>query len=94
MIQLSATELVRLLNPLLYHEGNVTTFTSISIDSRTLKSGDIFIAIEGLHFDGHNYIKQALKKGASCLIISKKSSLKPPQNTTSLLVSFFTVSES
>ncbi len=40
----------------------------ISIDSRTIKKGDTFIAIKGNNFDGHDFIGQALSKGCSCVI--------------------------
>jgi UDP-N-acetylmuramoyl-tripeptide--D-alanyl-D-alanine ligase len=35
-----------------------------SIDSRTLNPGDLFIAIAGERFDGHDYVEAALEKGA------------------------------
>ncbi len=35
-----------------------------SIDSRTLNPGDLFIAIAGEHFDGHEYVQAAMEKGA------------------------------
>ena len=38
--------------------------SSISIDSRTLKKGDFFVPLKGESFDGHNFIDEALKKGA------------------------------
>ena len=41
-----------------------------SIDSRTLKSGEVFIAIKGINLNGHRFIKDALKKGAVCIIFS------------------------
>jgi UDP-N-acetylmuramoyl-tripeptide--D-alanyl-D-alanine ligase len=41
---------------------------SISLDSRSLKKGDVFIAIPGEKFDGHTYITDTLRKGASCVI--------------------------
>ena len=40
-----------------------------SIDSRTLNAGDLFIAIAGEHFDGHNYVESALEKGAVGAIV-------------------------
>lgn len=40
----------------------------ISIDSRTIKKGDTFIAIKGNNFDGHDFIEQALRKDCSCVI--------------------------
>jgi UDP-N-acetylmuramoyl-tripeptide--D-alanyl-D-alanine ligase len=38
--------------------------TGISIDSRSLAPGDLFVALKGPAFDGHDYIAQALDKGA------------------------------
>ena len=40
-------------------------------DSRTLKRGDIFIALKGEVFDGNDFIQEALDKGASCVIFDK-----------------------
>ena len=39
-----------------------------SIDSRTIRPGQVFIAIRGKNFDGHDFIAAAIKKGASCII--------------------------
>lgn len=44
----------------------------ISIDSRSLKRGDAFIAIKGDRFDGHDFIDAAIKKGACCLITQRE----------------------
>ena len=43
----------------------------VSIDSRTLTPGDLFFAIIGTHFDGHNFIIEALNKGASGVVVCK-----------------------
>ncbi len=47
---------------------------TFSIDSRTICKGDIFIALEGTTVDGHQFINEALQKGARGIIahISKK----------------------
>ena len=56
---------------------NIKNFkvTGFSIDSRSLKKGDLFCALKGKNHDGHDYLFQAYKKGASCFLISdsKKS---------------------
>ncbi|MDV7340039.1 UDP-N-acetylmuramoyl-tripeptide--D-alanyl-D-alanine ligase [Terasakiella sp. A23] len=44
--------------------------TGISIDSRSVEKGDLFIAIKGPSFDGHDYVKSALMAGASAAIVS------------------------
>lgn len=44
----------------------------ISTDTRTIKGGELFIALKGPNFDGHDYIQQALDKGAiACLVQTK-----------------------
>ncbi len=43
--------------------------TGISIDSRTVAAGDLFIALKGPSFDGHGYVVEALKKGAAAAIV-------------------------
>ena len=45
-----------------------TVFNGVSIDSRTVSPNDIFIALHGKNFDGHNYINEAINKGASAVI--------------------------
>ncbi|WP_276206989.1 UDP-N-acetylmuramoyl-L-alanyl-D-glutamate--2,6-diaminopimelate ligase [Natranaerobius trueperi] len=43
----------------------------ISYDSRDIKKGEIFVCIKGVTDDGHNYIQDAIEKGASCIIVDK-----------------------
>lgn len=43
---------------------------SVSIDSRTIKAGDLFVALVGERFDGHEFIDQVADK-ASGLVVSK-----------------------
>ncbi len=44
------------------------SFTGISIDSRSIKEGELFIALKGTRFDGHDFIKEALSKGSGEII--------------------------
>jgi len=46
----------------------------ISIDSRTLISGDLFFAIIGPNFDGHDFIIKAFRKGAVGAVVCKGAS--------------------
>ncbi len=46
-------------------------FTGVSIDSRTIRSGDCFFAVSGDNFDGHNYVTEAFAKGAACAVVSR-----------------------
>ena len=47
------------------------TASGVSIDTRTLKKGDLFIAISGNNFDANDFIKSAYEKGASGAIVSR-----------------------
>lgn len=53
--------------------------TGYSIDSRTLNPGDLFIALQGDRFDGHDYVAAALEKNAVAAIVQqdKKISANP-----------------
>ncbi len=42
-----------------------------SIDSRTLKPGDLFFAIRGERFDGHEFVAEALERGACAAVIAQ-----------------------
>ena len=46
--------------------------SSVSIDSRTVARGDLFIAIKGEYSDGHEYVAQALEKGAVVAVVSSR----------------------
>jgi len=46
-----------------------TEIKNISTDSRTITEGDLFIAVKGEKFDGHNFVKEVLQKGASAAIV-------------------------
>ncbi|MFA5059924.1 MAG: UDP-N-acetylmuramoyl-tripeptide--D-alanyl-D-alanine ligase [Candidatus Omnitrophota bacterium] len=48
---------------------------SVSTDSRTLKRGDLFIALCGKNFDGHNFLRKVIARSAAAIIVSKKVSL-------------------
>jgi UDP-N-acetylmuramoyl-tripeptide--D-alanyl-D-alanine ligase len=45
--------------------------TGVSIDSRTLEKGDLFIAIRGPNFDAHDFIDEAFAHGAAAALVSR-----------------------
>ena len=53
-------------------------YTGIEYDSRKIKEGNIFVALEGAVVDGHNFIEQAVKNGATCILVSKEVETKFP----------------
>src|SRR5262245_18552312 len=44
----------------------------VSIDSRTVAPGDLFIALTGPNFDGHRFVADALKKGAAAALVASR----------------------
>ena len=44
---------------------------SVAIDSRRLQPGEAFVAIRGTRLDGHDFIDEAVHRGAACLIVSR-----------------------
>lgn len=48
-----------------------TTIKGVSTDTRSIKTGDLFIALVGPNFNGHDYIDAAIEKGASAVIASQ-----------------------
>jgi len=47
--------------------------TGWSVDTRTQNTGDVFFALRGPNFDGHNFVKAALEKGASAAVVERKT---------------------
>ncbi len=45
------------------------SFKNISLDSRTILSCELFIAIKGTNFDGHNFLNEVIKKGGKAVVI-------------------------
>jgi len=52
------------------HGTDVMT-SGVSIDTRTLKEGELYIALKGERFDGHDYVEDAQRLGASAVMVSQ-----------------------
>lgn len=48
--------------------GNQKAFSGFSIDSRNIGSGELFIALRGQRFDGHDFVRDALQNGSGALV--------------------------
>jgi len=56
--------------------GSDLSFQSISIDSRKITPGQVFVALIGNNLDGHQFIEQAIQNGAVAIIASDKQAVK------------------
>jgi len=59
---------------------NSINFKNISIDSRTCLKNDLFIAIKGKNYDGHNFLSEVLEKGVKSVVIKKGMQRLLPSN--------------
>ncbi|NIA68621.1 UDP-N-acetylmuramoylalanyl-D-glutamyl-2,6-diaminopimelate--D-alanyl-D-alanine ligase [Pelagibius litoralis] len=47
--------------------------SGVSIDSRSLEAGDLFVALKGPSFDGHDYAGKAIKAGAAAALVHRRA---------------------
>lgn len=51
--------------------------SGVSTDTRSVRRGQLFVAIKGENFDGHNFLAQAVEKGARAVVISSRQTSVP-----------------
>ena len=59
--------------------GGDAEFAKASIDTRTLKPGDLYLAIRGARFDGNDFIVEAARSGASAAVVERFADCDLPQ---------------
>lgn len=52
--------------------GDDCLFSGVSIDSRSIKAGALFVALTGPNFDGHDYLQQVADKGATGALVERE----------------------
>ncbi len=65
--------------------GDGCGFSGVSIDSRTISDGELFFALKGERIDGHEFLKDALKRGGGAVVDSKPEFL--PHGKVVIMVS-------
>lgn len=50
--------------------GEDVTISSVSIDTRAITPGELYVAIKGSHFDGHEFVSKAVQAGALAAIVN------------------------
>lgn len=69
MIQMKVSELPNILNANQIKSDQI--FKGVSINSRNTVSDNLFIAIKGKRYDGHDYVKEAMDKGAIAAVVER-----------------------
>jgi len=57
--------------------GGTWSASGVSIDTRTLKTSDLFVALQGPNFDGHNFVDAALAAGAAGALVHREVPAAP-----------------
>jgi len=70
-MKIQSTELAKIISGA--HAGSDVAINGICTDTRNLKKGDLFFALSGPNFDGHHFVDEAIKKGATAAVVSKKT---------------------
>jgi UDP-N-acetylmuramoyl-tripeptide--D-alanyl-D-alanine ligase len=60
--------------------------TGYSIDTRTLKPGDLFFAVRGERYDAHDFVPAALERGARAAVVSRDADFSAMPGTHPLLI--------
>ena len=58
--------------------GATAVFTGVSTDTRTVRTGELFVALRGEKFDGHAFLEQAKQAGAVAAMVDRNFSAVPP----------------
>jgi UDP-N-acetylmuramoyl-tripeptide--D-alanyl-D-alanine ligase len=80
-MNLSLEEISKAVGGTLQGPGNVKV-RGYSIDSRTLNAGELFFAIKGPRFDGHQFVGQVFQKGAAAAVVEED--LRPSPGAASV----------
>ncbi|MBI4711885.1 MAG: UDP-N-acetylmuramoyl-tripeptide--D-alanyl-D-alanine ligase [Planctomycetes bacterium] len=80
MIPLSLQEIInatdgKIIRP---HRVADAIIKGISTDTRTLKPGSLFVALQGPNFNGHRFIPEAIRKGARAVLVSRPVKCRRP----------------
>jgi UDP-N-acetylmuramoyl-tripeptide--D-alanyl-D-alanine ligase len=59
--------------------GSDVVFDTVGTDTRTIRRGDLFIALKGERFDAHAFVKQAADAGAVAAVVERASDAAIPQ---------------
>ena len=77
MIKMTLTDIAACVHGTLI--GDNCEINGLSIYTRTLQNGQLYVAIEGKNFDGHDFVELAEHQGASAVIVHQKMATNLPQ---------------
>jgi alanine racemase len=72
-------------NGVLRSRGKQTSFDAFSHDTRQLIPGEMFVAVRGGYGDGHDYLLDAVRRGAAGLLVEARAIASMPEETQAAL---------
>lgn len=75
-------DLIKNLDYELYNGSTDIEITELVYDSRKVVKGCVFVCVKGTVFDGHEYINQAIEKGAAAVITQEKAEITEKRSNT------------
>ena len=87
MASFTIEEIERACGAKLLKRGREPSMDGVSTDTRTIETGNLFLALKGENFDGHAFLKKACEEGASGVILSDASfAAEVPSDVSAFLV--------
>ncbi|MFC2103078.1 UDP-N-acetylmuramoyl-tripeptide--D-alanyl-D-alanine ligase [Bacteroidota bacterium] len=71
-IKLNIEDLFEIPTARIFNPDNYRPVNRITIDSRQVKKGSMYIAIKGKKFDGHSFVKSSVQDGAAAVLINRR----------------------
>ncbi len=88
MAAFTIDEVIRACGAKLISRGTEPDMNGVSTDTRSIQSGNVFIALKGENFDGHAFVGKACEAGATGVVISdEKAAEQVPGGVSVFLVS-------
>ncbi|MDD4601578.1 UDP-N-acetylmuramoyl-tripeptide--D-alanyl-D-alanine ligase [bioreactor metagenome] len=86
MAEFILSEVCTVTKGVLLQPGTIKQFSGVTTDTRKVRPGDLFIALQGERFDGHDFIPQAIQNGAVGIVISREENLSFDDNVAIIKV--------
>jgi UDP-N-acetylmuramoyl-tripeptide--D-alanyl-D-alanine ligase len=72
---LTAREMAAAFGGVLAHGPDDRLLPTVSIDTRTIAPGDLFVAIRGPRYDGHAFVAEAIARGAGAVVVTDQAAV-------------------
>lgn len=75
MVRLTIEEIAGAINARVFGKAPRKTVSGVCTDTRNMTPGGLFFALRGKHFDAHNFVDEAISKGAAGVVVARDSKI-------------------